>query len=213
MFAYLTAAGLSASAGLNAYIPLLVVGLFSRFTDAVRVPDAFSWLTDWWALCGMTLLLLVELVVDKVPIVDHVNDMLQTVVRPAAGGMVAAATASAAELDEATGTFVATTDAWTGWIVGGGIALIVHVAKALTRTMINGGTLGFGAPVASTVEDAGSAGLSVLAVVVPILAGIALIFLAILLWRLWLARRRRRRRRALRRAAKQQQYGAAAPPP
>ncbi|HIW64121.1 MAG TPA: DUF4126 domain-containing protein [Candidatus Stackebrandtia excrementipullorum] len=213
MFAYLTAAGLSASAGLNAYIPLLVVGLFSRFTDAVRVPDAFGWLTDWWALCGMTLLLLVELVVDKVPIVDHVNDILQTVVRPAAGGMVAAATASAAELDEATGTFLATTDTWTGWIVGGGIALIVHVAKALTRTMINGGTLGFGAPVASTVEDAGSAGLSVLAVVVPILAGIALIFLAILLWRLWLARRRRRRRRTLRRAAKQQQYGAAAPPP
>ena len=196
MFAYLTAAGLSASAGLNAYIPLLIVGLLSQFTDAIRVPSGFDWLTDWWALTVMSVLLVVEFVVDKVPVVDHVNDVLQTLVRPAAGGAVAAATASAGQIDEVTGTVVATSgDTAAGWIVGGVVALTVHAVKALVRGMINAGTFGVGAPVASTAEDVGATGLSLAAVLVPILAGIGLLVLAVLLWRLWLARRRWRARR------------------
>lgn len=201
MFAYLTAAGLSASAGLNAYIPVLIVGLMSQFTDAVRVPGGFDWMTSWWAMAVMTVLLVIEFVVDKVPIVDHINDVLQTVVRPAAGGAVAAATASAGQLDEVTGTVVASTgDTAAGWIAGGGIALVVHTVKAMVRGMINAGTFGFGGPVASTAEDAGAAGLSLAAILVPILAGIGLLILAVVLWRLWLARRRWRARRRQKRA-------------
>ena len=38
MFEVLTGAGLAAAAGLNAYIPLLAIGLLSRFTDLVSLP-------------------------------------------------------------------------------------------------------------------------------------------------------------------------------
>ena len=87
MLAALTGLGLSTAAGLNAYIPLLVVGLIANFTDQIRLPQEFAWLSNGWVLGIIGVLLLAEVVLDKVPVVD-VNDMIQTFVRPAAGGVV-----------------------------------------------------------------------------------------------------------------------------
>jgi uncharacterized membrane protein len=203
VFAFLTGAGLSASAGLNAYIPLLIVGLVSRFTDALRLPSGWDWLSSWWALTVMAVLLLVEVVVDKVPVVDHVNDIIQTAVRPAAGGAVLSASTAAGQLDAHTGTALHTSDnPVLGWVVGIVIALCVHVTKALMRPVINGGTLGFGTPVVSAVEDTGSAGMSLLAIFVPILAGVALLLMVVGFVWLWRARRRWKQRRARAKAAK-----------
>src|SRR6185312_12785921 len=84
----LTAAGLSSAAGLNAYIPLLVLGLLNRFTSWVSLPEGWGWLSNGWALGILAVLLLIEVVADKVPVLDSVNDALQTVVRPASGGLV-----------------------------------------------------------------------------------------------------------------------------
>ena len=203
MFAFLTGAGLSVSAGLNAYIPLLLVGVVSRFTDQIALPSGWLWLSSWWALGLMAVLLVVELVVDKIPVVDHVNDIIQTLVRPASGGAVLSASTAAGELDAATGTAVASVDDPTlSWILGILLALGVHVTKVLLRPMINAGTLGFGAPVASAAEDTGSVGMSLLAIFAPILAGIALIGFVSILWWLWRARRRWKKRRATKQAAK-----------
>lgn len=96
MLAALTGLGLSTAAGLNAYIPLLVVGLLANFTDQVRLPQEFAWLSNGWVLGIIGVLLLAEFVLDKVPVVDSVNDMIQTVVRPASGGVVFSATEAAA---------------------------------------------------------------------------------------------------------------------
>src|SRR5690606_40724991 len=87
MLEVLTGAGLAAAAGLNAYIPLLVMGLAARF-DWIGLPTGWTWLSNEWVLVIMGLLLVVEVVADKVPAVDSVNDWIQTVVRPAAGGIV-----------------------------------------------------------------------------------------------------------------------------
>ena len=88
MFEVLTGTGLAASAGLNAYIPLLIVGLLARFTDLFDLPDPWQWLSNGWVIAIMAVLLVVEVVADKVPVLDHINDVLQTAIRPAAGGLV-----------------------------------------------------------------------------------------------------------------------------
>src|SRR5688572_1166484 len=91
----LTGTGLAASAGLNAYIPLLAVGLLGRYTELIGLPSTWQWLENPWVLGILVVLLAVEMVADKIPAVDHVNDVLQTVVRPTSGGLVFGASSNA----------------------------------------------------------------------------------------------------------------------
>jgi hypothetical protein len=193
MLAVLTGLGLSAAAGLNAYIPVLMVGLLDRYTDMVRLPAEFGWLTNGWVLSAIGLLLLAEVVLDKVPVVDTANDAVQTFVRPAAGGAVFAATDAAQKADSS--AFMHD-NPWIGWVLGIVVALIVHLTKATVRPVVNAGTLGTGAPVISTVEDTVSLGMSVLAILAPVIALIALVLLAFVALRLLKAVRTRRRRAA-----------------
>ena len=71
-----TAFGLSSSAGLNAYIPLLITGLAARYTDIINLEGAFANLENPWVLLVLTILLIIEMFVDKVPTLDTVNDTL-----------------------------------------------------------------------------------------------------------------------------------------
>ncbi|MGI5490555.1 DUF4126 domain-containing protein [Microtetraspora malaysiensis] len=196
MFAALTGLGLSTAAGLNAYIPLLVVGLAAHFTDAVRLPQGYEWLSNGWVLLIVAALLVAEIVLDKVPVVDHVNDIIQTAVRPASGGVVFSATAAAAELDNS--AWMAEHPA-VGWVLGIAVALVVHAIKASARPVVNVTTAGVGAPVISTVEDAGALGMSLIAIFLPVLVIVAVAVLAFVGWRLV---RRVRRHRAARRSAR-----------
>jgi hypothetical protein len=195
MFAAVTGLGLSASAGLNAYIPILVVGLLARFTDAVTLPHQFAWMSSGPGIAIIAVLLAAEFVLDKVAIVDHVNDMIQTAVRPAAGGAVFAATAAAAQVDSS--AFMRD-NPWIGWTLGVVVALVVHLTKASARPVINAGTLGIGTPFVSAAEDATSLGLSLVAILFPVAALLFLVVLAWALARLVRAVRARRRRRVAR---------------
>lgn len=195
MLAALTGLGLSAAAGLNAYIPMLVVGLLARYSDLVRLPAESGWLTDGRVLAGLGVLLAVEIVLDKVPVVDSVNDAVQTLVRPASGGAVFAATDAAGRLDSS--AFMQE-HPWIGWGLGIVVALAVHAAKASVRPVANAGTMGAGAPLLSTIEDAASLVMSVLAILAPIIGLIAVLLAGYAGFRLL---RRRRRRRAARRSA------------
>ena len=56
-------------------------------SDLIDLPAGWEWLSNGWVMVILALLLAVEVVADKVPVVDHVNDMVQTVVRPTAGGL------------------------------------------------------------------------------------------------------------------------------
>ena len=191
MFAALTGMGLSAAAGLNAYIPFLSVALVARFTDYLTLPASYAWIESWWAIGIGVVLLAADVVLDKVPAVDSVNDAIQTFIRPTMGGLIFAATSAAASLDNSTWM---TQHPWVGVVLGVITSGLVHGGKTVARPVINAGTLGFGAPVVSTVEDGASAGLSLAALFTPILAFLLLIALAALLIWLWVTVRRWRRR-------------------
>lgn len=181
MFAALTGAGLSAAAGLNAYVPFLLVALLARFTDVINLPGEFGWIDSWWAIGAGALLLVAELVLDKIPAVDSLNDIVGTAVRPTIGGVVAAATNSAGTLDHS--SFMQD-NPWIAAIGGGLIAAAVHAGKAAARPVINTASVGFGAPIVSTAEDVSSVGLSLIAVFLPVLVIVALALLAWMMWRL-----------------------------
>ncbi|NOH01620.1 MAG: DUF4126 domain-containing protein [Chloroflexi bacterium] len=90
-----SAFGLSASAGLNAYIPLLVIGVIAHyFPNALTLNQPFDLLANPWILILLGVLVIIEMVADKVPAVNHINDAIQTVVRPAAGAIAFAASAN-----------------------------------------------------------------------------------------------------------------------
>ncbi|XVU24474.1 DUF4126 domain-containing protein [Actinoplanes sp. CA-054009] len=204
MLEALTGTGLAASAGLNAYIPLVTMGLLARYTDLIDLPSGWSWLSNGWTLLILALLLAIEVVADKVPVVDHVNDVVQTVVRPTAGGLAfGAGSASETVTVSDPGSFFGSHQ-WVPIAAGVVIALCVHGVKAASRPVVNTTTAGFGAPVASTAEDIGSVLMSVLAIVLPILVLVGL--LLIVIGGFWVARRRR-----LRKAKRTQLSGSGTP--
>src|SRR5512144_2440498 len=91
MIEVLAAFGLAGATGLNAYLPLLIVGLLARFTDLITLSAPWDTLENSWVLALLFVLLAIETVADKVPAVDSINDVIQTVIRPAAGAILFAA--------------------------------------------------------------------------------------------------------------------------
>jgi hypothetical protein len=189
MLATLTGLGLSAAAGLNAYIPLLLVGVVARYTDVVTLPPDFAWIENEWVIGVVALLLLAEVVLDKVAVVDHLNDVVQTFVRPAVGGVIFAATAAAQQVDASPWM---REHPWVGWLAGVAVAGLVHAGKAGAHPVVNATTLGVGTPVVSTAEDATSLGLSLIALFAPVLVVVGLLLIAL---GMVLGFRRLRRRR------------------
>jgi hypothetical protein len=195
----LTGVGLASSAGLNAYVPLLAMGLLARYTDLINLPSTWAWLENGWVVAILAVLLAVEVVADKVPVVDHVNDIVQTVVRPTAGG-IAFGAASDSQTVTVTdpGEFFGGNQ-WVPVVAGIVISLLVHGVKATARPVVNATTGGVGAPVVSTAEDVTSVLMSLVAILLPVLV---LVFLVGLVALFWWAVRRRRQRTAARRAAR-----------
>lgn len=195
MLEALTGTGLAASAGLNAYIPLLTMGLLARYSDLMDLPAGWQWLADGWVITILALLLAVEVVADKVPVVDHVNDVVQTVVRPTAGGLAFGAGSSSETVTVSDPGAFFGSHQWVPIAAGVVIALCVHGVKAASRPVVNATTAGAGAPVASTAEDFSSVILSALAILAPVLVLVALVLLiAAAVW-VWRGRRDRRRGR------------------
>ncbi|WP_281965729.1 DUF4126 domain-containing protein [Serinicoccus marinus] len=193
MLAALTGAGLSAAAGLNAYIPFILVALIARFTDVINLPHQYAWIESNWAIGIAAVLLLSEVVLDKVALVDHINDAVGTFVRPATGGLIFAAT-TAAEDFEAGSSFMQD-NPWVGVLLGIVTAGIVHTGKAVSRPVVNTTTGGLGTPVVSAAEDGAAVTLSLVAIFLPVLVIFLLLLLlwgGVVLWRRSRARRRHR---------------------
>ncbi len=174
MLELLTGTGLAVAAGLNAYIPLLVLGLAGRFLDFVVLPESWRWLENPWVLGILGALLVIEIVADKIPVVDSINDWLQTIVRPAAGGIAfGTGSGSATAVVEDPASFF-TSNAWVPVAIGVILALGTHITKMAARPALNAVTAGAAAPVVSTAEDIGSVVLSFLALLLPILVLVAI---------------------------------------
>lgn len=177
--AILTGLGLAAAAGLNAYIPLVVVGALQAL-GWVDFGSPYDNLANPWVLGVLVLLLIVEVFADKVPVVDSVNDVIQTVIRPAAGAVLFAASTGVTDVPPAMALVA-------GLLTAGA----VHGTKAAIRPVVNAGSAGAAAPVVSTGEDIVSTALAFIAILAPFLV---LLVLAGFVWVVvrWLRRRRDR---------------------
>ncbi len=172
-----SAFGLSASAGLNAYIPLLTIALLAKFTDLIKLSSPWDTLTNWWVIGLLAVLLLVETFADKAPAINHVNDILQTFVRPVAGAIAFAASAGVVSNVHPVLAMAA------GLLVAGS----VHTVKsAAIRPAVTATTGGVGNVPVSILEDVVSTVVSFLSVVIPILIGLVILsILTLIIWWLW----------------------------
>ncbi|MDT0157495.1 DUF4126 domain-containing protein [Microbacterium sp. ARD32] len=194
MIELLIGSSLAASAGLNAWMPLFLLGLVDRFLPAVQLPAGWSWLSSDVTLWVVGALLVLEIIADKIPALDSLNDIVQSVLRPASGGIAFGAGASAQTIAVEDPSAFFTDNAWVPIVVGVGIALAVHAVKAVGRVAANSVTGGLAAPALSTAEDGASFLLAVAAIIVPILALVLLI--GLIVGAVALASRRRARKRA-----------------
>jgi hypothetical protein len=186
---YFTALGLSTAAGLNAYIPLLSVGLLSRYTDLIHLSSPWDRLGDPLVLGIVGLVGVADFIGDKVPIVDHVLHVIGIAVAPIVGGLLALATASV--FDVSPGLTVT---------LGVAAALATQVGRTAARPVSTVTTGGGGNPVLSLAEDGVSGALSITALIWPVVTAVLAVVVLIavfLLWRRWRAFRSRIGRRDL----------------
>ncbi len=173
--AILTSIGLALPAGLNAWIPLLVLALADRFTNQVNLASPFDFISSTPGIVIILLLLPIELIADKIPGIDHVSDIAHTFIRPVVGTVLAAAVA------DASGDL----NMWLGAALGLGGASVAHAAKMSTRPVITVSTGGVGNPFVSMIEDVASAICSIVAIALPLLLLVVLPVLAWVMYATW----------------------------
>ena len=182
----LAAFGLSGAAGLNAWIPLLAVGLLSR-AGQLELADGYDWLASTPALIALAAAFVLDFVGDKVPAVDSLLHAVGTIVHPAAGAIVFA---GPTEIPTDVPSIVL-------FALGASVAGSLHATRATVRPVSTTMTAGAGNPVLSLAEDLVSAALSVLAVFAPVLGAICLLAVVVLAVLWWRRVRNSRRRRGL----------------
>ena len=187
VFYIFSAFGLSASAGLNAYIPLLVVSLLAKYTDLIVLGPPWDAMTSWWVIGTLIALSIIEVVADKIPAVNHINDIIQSFIRPTAGAIVFAASVSnIAEVNTVLAIIA-------GLFVSGSVHAVKSLAIRPAVTATTGGTANI--PV-SIAEDVTSGTVSILSVIVPIIA-VSLVIIVITIVVILVIRNRRNRRRLI----------------
>jgi uncharacterized membrane protein len=181
-----TAFGLSFSAGLNAYIPLFIIGALAHYTNLVVLSKPYDILADPWALIILGVLIIIEFLADKVPAINHVNDGIQTFFRPVAGAIAFAATAGVITNIHPLIALAC------GLLVAGG----VHAVKsAVVRPVVTATTGGVGNTPVSMLEDITATVVSFLSILIPILI-VFIIILFVVLFFMWRQQRSGSRRTA-----------------
>jgi hypothetical protein len=184
VFELLTGLGLAMPAGLNAYIPLLAVALADRYTGLIQLAAPYDALSSPIAIAVIAVLLGIELLADKIPIVDHVNDLVQSAFRPSAGAILLMASTDTVDSINPIVAMIA------GLLIAGS----VHTTKTSFRPVVTATTGGVGNPIVSAIEDGIAIVVTVIALVAPIIIAVVLILLIGLVFTMF---RRRRRRRSL----------------
>lgn len=174
-FALLMGLSLAAVCGLRAFLPLWLIGVLAA-TGKIELAEGYAWLGRWPAITTFSVAVLVELLADKLPVVDHVLDAAGLVIKPAAAALTMASMITA--FDPLVSLVLAL-------LTGGLIAEILHLLKAKLRllsTMLTGTLAG---PLLSFLEDLSAAFLSLVAYLAPLLAtlGIAALIVVLLLRR------------------------------
>jgi hypothetical protein len=182
--ALFSAFGLSTAAGLNAYVPLLTVGVMARL-GLMQLQAPFDLLTHPLVLLIIAALAVLDFIGDKVPAVDSTLHAVGLVISPIAGAILFVAANSSV------GFVHPTLAAICGLLVAG----LTHGARATIRPVATAATAGTANPVISLLEDITALVVSVLAIVVPIVAFLLIVVLLVVAFRFF-----RRARNTWRRA-------------
>jgi len=176
-----SAFGLSSAAGLNAYLPLLIVGLTARYTDLLQLQAPYDLLASPAALGILGVLAAVDFLADKLPVVDHIAHIIGAVVHPVAGAIL-----FASQNNVFTNLHPAIAMG-AGILVAGGF----HASRAAIRPVATATTGGIGNPILSLIEDVVSVVLSILAILIPVIAFVLFLVLLFFVATSWGRLRRR----------------------
>ncbi len=182
----LAALGLSGAAGLNPWLPPLIVAASAR-AGWIDLSPGWETISHTPVLALLFGLFLVDFLADKVPALDHAVHAVGLVVQPAIG----------AGLFDLAGS--GEVPSLLAILAGGGVAGSIHAARAAVRPAVSGLSGGLGAPLLSLAEDGASLLLVLSALLVPIVAALAVVALLIGAgMAVWAAVKLRRRARARR---------------
>jgi hypothetical protein len=161
---------LAACAGLRAWLPLFAVGLSVRL-GVVPLGDSFRFLGSNTALTVFLIATIIEVLADKIPVVDHALDALSTFLKPLAGMLLAASVMWTVD-----DPIVALA---LGVMVGAPASMVPHAAKATLRGVLSPITMGLAAPVLSLLEDVIAFGMVALAILAPFVVAAGFILFAL----------------------------------
>jgi Domain of unknown function (DUF4126) len=176
----LTAFGLAGASGLNAYLPLMVAGLLVK-SGYLDIGESYKSLGTWPVIGVVALLLVVDLVGDKIPAVDHVFHAVGTVVHPIAGAIAFASQ---------TGV-VKNINPLLAIAIGAATGGSIHLGRAAVRPISTVATGGLATPFVSAAEDVTSGVTTALAFLIPIVSVVVVIWIVwmIVKWRRKAAKR------------------------
>jgi len=209
-----TPLGLGFASGVNAYLPLLAFAVAVRWLHLYTINTHFAFITSNWFMIILAILALLDFVADKIPLIDHSWDAINTAIRPLAGALVAAASSQQVTLPVNTAalsfSFLASTGTATGnlhivgtglviimALLGGLLAALAHITKATTRLVSTVTTAGFFNIILSICEDILVVILILIALFVPAIMLILLVLFALVVGprvlRLWHKQRLKKR--------------------
>jgi hypothetical protein len=206
--------GLAAACGLRVFLPLFVASIAVR-AGFLGVGAHFDWLGSNAAIVLFGTATVVEVAGFMVPWVDHVLDLLAAPLAAVAGAvlMTSQLLGATAGSGEAVEPLLHPAVAWgLGIVVGATTASGVEAASIAGRLSSSVLTIGWLNPIYGMVETALSLAVTLLAVVVPVLAGLLVLLLlpvlAAAVWRIlaWRARQRRQHEAKLQRARERIAY-------
>lgn len=172
--ALLAALGLSTTAGLRAYLPLLAIAIADKADPGVLpLQPGFTGFDNPLVIIILVALVIFEFTIDKVPVLDHVSDAVHTLIRPLSGALIMAGTQNS----------LSNLNPWVAAGVGALLALALHGAKAATRPAVTATTVGHGNPVVSVGEDVLSFASVLLLIFAPVIGFVFLVIVLLLIWR------------------------------
>ena len=171
--------GFASAAGLNAWVTLFLVALAGRL-GFLTLSSPYDVMTSLPVLVGLFIMMLIEGLADKIPLVDHASHLVHMVLQPIAGAILFASQAHV----------ITSISPVVAFFVGALIAGSIHSARATIRPVVTVSTLGTGNAVVSAAEDVAAITITIGSIVAPVLG---LLFVVLFLWLgVWLWRRRRR---------------------
>jgi uncharacterized membrane protein len=169
---YALAFALTTTAGLRGFLALLIASLAAH-AGWIHLNASYAWLGSDGASIVLAIFAVLEMLADKIPVIDNALHLIYFVVRPAAAAILVGGTVHAPNQSELIGLMV----------IGALNAFVVHGASAAARAASTASTLGVANSTISVGEDVVAIGGGALAIAMPVLAAsLAVAFLVVLLF-------------------------------